>query len=93
MRAKSKQHRSVAAQAQTRGVMTTTILRDPDFLTGFNDVRARRPFDDLGTWGYERGRQFAVIAPRSMRIRLANGRLNPEAIALLDTCFDQKEIV
>jgi hypothetical protein len=34
-------------------------------------------------WAYERGRQFAMIAPMSMPV-FVRGRLNPEALRLFD---------
>jgi hypothetical protein len=41
-----------------------------------------------GLWNYERGRQWACIAPPSMPLRI-DGKLNPEAVTLCDTAFNR----
>jgi hypothetical protein len=45
-----------------------------------------------GLWSYERGRQWACIAPPSMPLRI-DGRLNPKAVALCDSAFERKHLV
>jgi len=81
------------SQTDTRPISTATIMRSAAFKAGVEDVRTGQParFDDYVEWEYERGRQFAVLAPRSMPLRL-NGKLNPRAIALLEDAFDREDI-
>jgi hypothetical protein len=66
------------------------------FAAGVNDVRGRKParFDGgfADDWGYERGRQWALIAPRSMPLRI-RGKLNIEAMMLFERAWLAKEIV
>jgi len=71
-------------QIRTRSTTAAGIMRDKRFQRGFADARAGLPpcFDDdvVGQqWGYERGRQFAVVAPRNLKL-LVNGKLNPKAL-------------
>jgi hypothetical protein len=72
-------------------------MRTAAFRRGVADVRAgRKPrFDEQAEgdhWDYERGRQFAVLAPRNMQIVLLQTKqLNPEAVEFfkqhkLDIC-------
>jgi hypothetical protein len=72
-------------QVKTRCVTAAAIMRSADFRCGFEDVRSGRParFDDhhVDGWSYERGRQFAYIAPASMPLKI-NGKLNPKALTL-----------
>ncbi len=57
------------------------------FALGVRDARAGLPYhagydngwDVDSQWDYERGRQWARLAPRDMPLR-CNGKLNPEAI-------------
>jgi hypothetical protein len=51
----------------------------------FASVRPAR-FDELYDkfWSYERGRQFAMIAPISMPIKMGD-RINPKALSLYHT--------
>ncbi len=58
-------------------------------------MRARKPIDydayadDANAqWNYERGRQWAAIAPRSLPLRI-DGRLNPVAIRLYDMAVEK----
>jgi hypothetical protein len=53
------------------------------FALGVHDVRAGLPLRDIHSqfvsqWAYERGRAWAVVAPRTMPL-FVNGKLNPEA--------------
>ena len=63
------------------------VMRTREFRLGFEDVRAGRPArfdmcnDTNRAWNYERGRQFATIAPLSMKLRI-NGELNSRAVRL-----------
>ena len=45
-----------------------------------------------GHWHYERGRQWASLAPRSMLVRV-NGALNPKAVALFKAAIKRGYIV
>jgi hypothetical protein len=60
-------------------------MSDPKFALGVADVRANRGYPaDYDTWkddcwAYERGRQWAQIAPRSLPLKI-KGRLNPQAL-------------
>jgi hypothetical protein len=78
------------SQVETTKASVEWVMRDPSFAAGVNDVRRGLPprFDDPKMaddidkqWNYERGRFWAIIAPRSLALRL-NGKLNPKAIAL-----------
>jgi len=75
----------------------TEVMRAREFALGFEDVRAGRParFDTFGepnsAWHYERGRQFATIAPLSMRLHI-NGDLNPRALVLFEAAVRRRDI-
>jgi hypothetical protein len=60
-----------------------THLRTPSFKAGVDDVRTGRSarFDFYRGFEYERGRQWAKLAPPTMPLRLGR-RLNPHAVAL-----------
>jgi hypothetical protein len=67
-------------------VTIAEIMSAPHFALGAADQRAGRGYrDDYETWGvndqwgYERGRSWAIRAPRSVELR-RNGKLNPAAI-------------
>jgi hypothetical protein len=80
-------------QIRTISVATTTIMRDIDFERGFEDARNGIPFDwRIGSWGYERGRLLAHIAPLAMQLRIGS-KLNPKAIALCEAAFQRKLII
>jgi hypothetical protein len=76
-----------AEQVPTERVSLVAIMSTRAFERGLRDARAGRPFvpsygasiDDQ--WDYERGRAFAVVAPRRMPLRIG-GELNPAAIHL-----------
>jgi hypothetical protein len=55
-------------QADTMPVTVREIVTSPEFRAGVDEVRAGRPpaFDAWDDWNYERGRAFAVIAPRNL---------------------------
>ena len=86
----------VAAQADTIGVTPRQIMGSVAFAAGVADVRAGKPtrFDSFGDddWNYERGRQWAFIAPMSMPLRIGR-RLNPEAVWLLRAALAHGEIL
>ena len=75
-------------QVDTIATTTAAIMNRRDFARGVQEARNGLPpnYDDCeedGYWSYERGRQFALVAPRSLPLRIG-GRLNPKAIALYD---------
>jgi hypothetical protein len=61
-------------QADTIDVSAASIIRDPLFRHGVEEYRAgKRPdFDkftiDTGAWEYERGRLWAALAPRNLKV-------------------------
>jgi hypothetical protein len=71
-------------------------MQSAAFGEGVSDVRAGKPtrFDSFGDedWNYERGRQFALIAPMSMPLRLGR-KLNPEAVLLFSRAMFRGEIL
>ena len=76
-------------QVKTVPVSARTIMARKAFRLGFEDQRAgRKPrYDEEqstnDSWDYERGRQFAIVAPAKMQLRLSGSRrLNPRAVAL-----------
>jgi hypothetical protein len=85
--------------SQTDEIHTTvySILRDPAFQAGVEDARAGRParFDDPDHLGYEyeRGRQFAFVAPMTMRLFRSSQRVNPKAAHLLLATFCKRDII
>jgi hypothetical protein len=70
----------MADQIKTRKISIKSIMRDPKFTLGVADARAGKPFppdydswrDDR--WAYERGRQWAALAPRNVRLK-HNGKI------------------
>jgi hypothetical protein len=79
-------------QVSVRPVTFASIMRTAAFRRGLEEVRAGQPpcfdeFDEL-SWEYERGRQFAYVAPLSMRLWIG-GKLNPKAIALFAAASDK----
>ena len=84
-------------QVATVNIGASFFMLLPEFALGVNDMRCgRRPrFDLTGSmdqqWAYERGRQFALIAPASMPLR-KKGRLNLEALALLVASVDRGDV-
>jgi hypothetical protein len=81
---------NVTARKQTSTIPTTieAIMGSPYFGLGAADQRAGRGFPadyevwrGNNQWSYERGRAWAVLAPRSVKLRLDDGRLNPRAVA------------
>jgi hypothetical protein len=80
---------------------TAAIMASPEFRRGLDEVRNGVAFDwrvggcDGGTndaWNYERGRQFARIAPVSMPLRIGR-RLNEGAIALYRAASKRRLII
>jgi hypothetical protein len=75
-------------QVPTKHVTIIEIMSDPEFQQGVDDVRAGRDFPadydawkgrkGHHSWSYERGRQWAMIAPRSVVLKV-NGRVTQRA--------------
>ncbi len=71
-------------QADTTLITINSVIRSRAFVAGVEDIRGRRPprFDRFSDdWGYERGRQWAVLAPRTMPLRIGR-KVNPDAISV-----------
>jgi hypothetical protein len=82
-------------QLKTVKVSVASIMRTAAFGRGVEEVRAGKPpdfdresmraaaIDSVGCddWAYERGRQWALRAPQSMRLYIGRG-LNPAAVRL-----------
>jgi hypothetical protein len=80
-------------QARTVVVSTRTIVASQEFARGFDEVRRGLPLNpDNDEWEYERGRQFARIAPLDMPLRIA-GKLNPKALKLAEAAFKRKQLI
>jgi hypothetical protein len=56
------------------------IIRGDAFHRGVAEIRAGLPphFDRYDDWDYERGRQWALVAPHSMPLMIGR-KVNPEA--------------
>ena len=74
-------------QIPTHAVTLEEIMSEPAFALGAADVRAGRGFhpdyaswDDDLQWSYERGRQWARLAPPSVALK-RDGRITREAEA------------
>jgi len=86
------------AQCDTGRTTVEKVMRDPDFRRGFAEYRAGKApdFDKerREDWAYERGRQFAAIAPRDMVIVLPRKRqLNPKAVKLFEWSIAFRDIL
>jgi hypothetical protein len=74
-------------QVPTRPTTIETVMADPYFALGAADVRAGRGYHaDYDTWShsnhrwtYERGRLWATIAPKHVRLKKHSGEITPEA--------------
>jgi hypothetical protein len=80
-------------------------MRSAAFVAGVDDVRNGRPPDyDVFNfsqgeddriddhWNYERGRQWALLAPKSMPLK-TEGALNPKAVILFEVACKRGYIV
>jgi len=74
-------------QVATIPATVELIMRDPAFALGAADVRAGLPFrrqydrwDTNTQWNYERGRAWALLAPRHVKIRGRDGKLSSAAV-------------
>jgi hypothetical protein len=77
---------SPVPQAETCQTSVRKIMACAEFARGVADVRAGRPprFDAENSWEYERGRQWAVAAPKTMPVKIGR-RINPRAFAVFVT--------
>jgi hypothetical protein len=73
-------------QVPTRPTTIPAIMAQPTFLLGVSDARNGRGYHadyDLwhgnDQWAYERGRMWASLTPRDIRLKL-NGKITSEAI-------------
>ena len=74
-------------QASTSRTTIDAIMRNAHFALGVSDARAGLPFradyddwDGNDQWDYERGRQWAMLAPRRVALKRRGGGLNPAAL-------------
>lgn len=79
---------SITPQSETHGASLQQIMGAKEFAAGVSDARAGKPaaFDAHDNFEYERGRQWAMLAPMSMPLRI-RGRLNFEALMILSAAF------
>jgi hypothetical protein len=82
---------------QIKTVPTTVqaIMRHPHFARGLAEVRAGLRFDpdiEDGSWAYERGRLFGMIAPLSMQL-FEGRKLNQKAIALYRAARQRRLVI
>lgn len=69
-------------QVPTRSVTVRSIIRSKTFNEGVSDVRrGRAPRFEREDFEYERGRQWATVAPMCMPTTI-NGKVNPAAVSL-----------
>ena len=73
-------------QVPTAPTTIAEIMNAPEFALGVADARAGRPmhqafdaWDGNRQWNYERGRQWARLAPGSVMLK-RNGKVTPQAI-------------
>jgi hypothetical protein len=79
------------AQLPTRPVTIQEIMGSDEFALGVADARAGRPYrsdyvtwDTNAQWDYERGRQWALRAPRTVQLK-RHGKLTAEAVRWYST--------
>ena len=78
--------RHEGGQVPTCPTTILEIMSAPHFALGVADARAGRPYRDgyqtwhtNAQWNYERGRQWAIIAPADMPVKV-KGRVNDKAV-------------
>jgi hypothetical protein len=82
-------------QVVTSCCSSERIMRHPNFAKGVMDRRTGRPFDtkaEDNLWAYERGRQWATIAPMDMPVFVKEKnrlKLNPKAVRLFSAASDR----
>jgi hypothetical protein len=70
------------AQIPTIRTTVRRIMASREFERGAADVRAgRKPDFETDSWDYERGRQWATMAPPDMPIKVGK-RVNPSAMLI-----------
>jgi hypothetical protein len=80
-------------QINVRLVTVEIVMRSREFAIGLAEVRKGRPpnsdrFTEIDpAWNDERGRQFEIVAPPNMPLKIGR-RLNPDAVEL----FERSEI-
>ena len=82
-----KRGRFGKSQIAIRAVSVEWIMGQPEFALGVADARAGRPTrtdyeswsDSDHQWNYERGRQWARLAPRSVVLK-RQGKITKEAM-------------
>jgi len=78
--------RPAPPQSRPKPTSFTQVVRSKEFSEGVADVRLGRAprYDDpiARDWNYERGRQWALLAPMRMSTKIG-GNANPEAVELL----------
>jgi hypothetical protein len=89
-------------QVSTEITFVWMVMQSGSFIRGFEDARRGVPFDwrvgasdsdhKDAAWNYERGRQFAFVAPISMPL-LIRGRLNKTAEALFMAAYRRRIIL
>ena len=81
-------------QASVRLVSNASIMRSAAFQRGVEDKRAgRHPcYDANDDWSYERGRQWAALAPMTTPLRV-KGKLSPKALALFVAAMQRRYII
>jgi hypothetical protein len=74
------------SQVPTSLTTIEEVMSSPYFVLGAADQRAGRGYRDAyatwkggDQWNYERGRAWAVLAPRSVALK-RDGKLNPAAV-------------
>lgn len=76
------------------GLGLVLLALSPAFVTGFDEARTGCPFRyDFGGISYERGRQFGLVLDRSQPLRLADGTLNPEALATFEEAKNSRVLI
>ena len=77
----------MSAQVPTSPTTIREIMEQPEFALGVADGRAGRPYrqdydswpDTNARWNYERGRQWAKLAPRMVALK-RNTKVTREAM-------------
>ena len=85
-------------QIRTEACSCSWYMLQKSFARGVEDVRTSRParFDAYAAntndlWAYEKGRQFAILVPKSLPLTLS-GKLNPKALRLFKAAVDRGDI-
>jgi hypothetical protein len=85
--------RKAPKQAETKAASVKTIMRDPWFQYGLDEIRSGKAFNpESDQWGYERGRLFGTLAPLNMPLKI-DGKINPQALRLCELAFERRYII